>query len=111
MDRNRSVKDHGYPEKEKKNKCRPADKKAAYQKEKNRWTESEQDGILCVRRTLGDEALLVVHTFESGANPPVSAWTQGYREIKRFGSPLDGELRGAVIWCRKEDAGEDLMGG
>ncbi len=62
---------------------------------------SSPKGYQIVRRTLGDEALLVVHTFEGGANPPVPAWTQGYQEIKRFGSPLDGALRGAVIWCRK----------
>ena len=62
---------------------------------------SSPKGYQIVRRTLGDEALLVVHTFEGGANPPVSTWMQGYQEIKRFGSPLDGDLRGAVIWCRK----------
>jgi alpha-galactosidase len=58
-------------------------------------------GYQIVRRTLGDEALLIVHTFEGGANPPVSEWMAGYKVIKRFGSPLDGELRGSVIWCRK----------
>ena len=62
---------------------------------------SKPQGYQIVRRTLGDEALLIVHTYEGGANPPISAWMAGYREIKRFGSPLDGELRGAVIWCRK----------
>ena len=62
---------------------------------------SSPKGYQIVRRTLGDEALLVVHTFEGGANPPVQKWTKGYQEIKRFGSPLDGDLRGAVIWCRK----------
>ena len=62
---------------------------------------SKPKGFQIVRRTLGDEALLVVHTYAGGANPPVSKWMAGYREIKRFGSPLDGELRGAVIWCRK----------
>ena len=35
-------------------------------------------------------------------NPPVAKWMAGYREVSRFGSPLDGELRGAVILCRKE---------
>jgi len=45
--------------------------------------------------------LFIVHTYAGGANPPVSKWMAGYKEIKRFGSPLDGELRGAVIWCRK----------
>ncbi len=58
-------------------------------------------GYQIVRRTLGDEALLIVHTFEGGANPPVSEWMAGYKVIKCFGSPLDGELRGSVIWCRK----------
>ncbi len=62
---------------------------------------SRPKGYQIVRRTLGDEALLIVHTFEGGANPPVSEWMAGYKVIKRFGSPLDGELRGSVIWCRK----------
>ena len=62
---------------------------------------SRPEGYQIVRRILGDEALLVVHTFEGGANPPISAFMEGYREIRRFGSPLDGVLRGAVIWCRK----------
>ena len=55
---------------------------------------SQPRGYQIVRRTLGDEALLIVHTYEGGGNPPVSAWMAGYREIRRFGSPLDGALRG-----------------
>ena len=62
---------------------------------------SSPKGYQIVRRTLGDEALFIIHTYAGGANPPVSKWMAGYREIKRFGSLLDGELRGAVIWCRK----------
>ena len=62
---------------------------------------SKPKGYQIVRRTLGEEALVVVHTFEGVSNPPISKWVMGYREIKRFGSPLDGELRGMVIWCRK----------
>ncbi len=62
---------------------------------------SRPKGFQIVRRTLGDEALLIVHTYEGGANPPLAKWMAGYREVRRFGSPLDGELRGAVIWCRK----------
>ena len=47
------------------------------------------------------EALLIAHTYAGGENPPVAKWMDGYREIRRFGSPLDGALRGAVIWCRR----------
>jgi alpha-galactosidase len=63
---------------------------------------SAPEGWQIVRRVLGDEALLVVHTYAGGANPPVEKYMSGYREIVRFGSPLDGELRGAVLWLRRE---------
>ena len=62
---------------------------------------SQPEGYQIVRRTLGDEALLIAHTYAGGENPPVAKWMDGYREIRRFGSPLDGALRGAVIWCRR----------
>ncbi len=62
---------------------------------------SQPEGYQIVRRTLGDEALLIAHTYAGGENPPVEKWMDGYREIRRFGSPLDGALRGAVIWCRR----------
>ncbi len=62
---------------------------------------SKPEGYQIVRRILGDEALLVVHTYENGANPPIGKWMKGYEQIRYFGSPLDNALRGAVIWCRK----------
>ena len=62
---------------------------------------SRPRGYQIVRRTLGDEALLVIHTFEDGANPPEEKWTEGYETVRRFGSPLDGDFRGAVLWCRR----------
>ena len=64
---------------------------------------SKPAGYQAVRRVLGNEALLVLHTFKDGANPPVGAWTEGYSIIKRFGSSLDGDFRGEVLWCRKDD--------
>jgi len=63
---------------------------------------SRPAGYQVVRRVLGGEALLVVHTFENGANPPVTAYMKGYKAVKSFGSSLDGDFRGQVILCRKE---------
>ena len=64
---------------------------------------SRPEGYQAVRRVLGNEALLVIHTFKDGANPPTDAWTKGYSVIKRFGSTLDDDFRGEVLWCRKEN--------
>lgn len=64
---------------------------------------SKPAGYQVVRRVLGNEALLVLHTFKDGANPPMDVWTEGYSVIKRFGSALDGDFRGEVLWCRKDD--------
>lgn len=63
---------------------------------------SRPEGYQIVRRVLGSEALLIVHTYAGGANPPTERWTEGCRVVKHFGSPLDGELRGAVLWLRRE---------
>ena len=62
---------------------------------------SKPVGYQMVRRVLGEEALIVVHTFEGGANPPLEALTEGYREVRRFGSALDGDFRGAALLMRK----------
>ena len=59
------------------------------------------EGYQAVRRVLGDEMMLVIHTFENGANPPVNRLMDGWSEITRFGSALDGDFRGAVIHCRR----------
>ncbi|MCR5557083.1 MAG: alpha-galactosidase [Butyrivibrio sp.] len=59
-------------------------------------------GYQIVRRSLGDEELLVVHTFEGGANPPIERFLEGREVVEAFGSELDGDFRGRVIHVRKK---------
>ena len=48
-------------------------------------------------RTLGNEALLIVHTFEEGANPPVEDLLKDWKIKESFGSELNGNFRGKVF--------------
>lgn len=58
-------------------------------------------GYQAVRRVLGDEALVVAHTFGGNDAPAMERLMEGYREVQRFGSALDGEFRGQVsLWRR-----------
>ena len=54
-------------------------------------------GYQAVLRTLKDEALLIVHTFEDGANPPIDDLLKGWTVKESFGSELDGDFRGKVF--------------
>lgn len=59
-----------------------------------------------VRRTLGDRALLVVHTFAGGANPPWQSLAAGYAVEARYGDALDGDFQaGAFLLkrCSRDD--------
>ncbi len=58
-------------------------------------------GFQAVLRECDNEALLVVHTFEGGANPPVDALLGGYTVIEEFGSALDGDFRGRAYLLKK----------
>lgn len=58
-------------------------------------------GYQIVLRTLGDEALLIVHTFKDGANPPVDAILKDYHIVEAFGSALDGDFRGKAYLLRR----------
>ena len=58
-------------------------------------------GYQAVLRELDDEALLVVHTFRDGANPPIEKYLNGYRIAAEFGSPLDGDFRGRAFLLTK----------
>lgn len=58
-------------------------------------------GWQAVLRTLGDRALLVVHTFAQGANPPVREFTAGYYVEQSFGSTLDGDFQGCAMLLRR----------
>ncbi|MBO4399207.1 MAG: alpha-galactosidase [Lachnospiraceae bacterium] len=59
-------------------------------------------GYQAVLRTYGDEALLIVHTLEKGANPPIGDILNGYDVIKAYGSELDADFRGKAFLLRKK---------
>lgn len=63
------------------------------------------EGYQAVLRTLGDEALLVVHTFAGGANPPIADLLEGYETAEKFGGELDGDFQGAVFHLRRRQGG------
>ena len=58
-------------------------------------------GYQAVLRVLNDEALLVVHTFENGADPAIENYLDGYKVIDTFGSELDGDFRGKSFYLKK----------
>ncbi len=58
-------------------------------------------GRQIVLRTLGDEALLIVHTFENGADPDLSDILRDYQITETFGSELDGDFRGKAFLLHK----------
>ena len=57
---------------------------------------SDPEGYQIVLREFNGKALLVVHTFKGGANPPVEKYLDGHTVIKSFGSELNGDFRGKV---------------
>ena len=54
-------------------------------------------GYQAVLRECGEEALLIVHTFEGGANPPLAKYLKGYQVKEEFGSSLDRDFRGKAF--------------
>lgn len=58
-------------------------------------------GYQAVIREYEDEALMVVHTFENGANPDIDKYLSGYNIIDTFGSELDGDFRGKAFFLRR----------
>ena len=54
-------------------------------------------GYQAVLRELGNEALLIVHTFEDGANPPIDDLLKGWNIKESIGSELNGSFRGKVF--------------
>lgn len=62
---------------------------------------SDPCGYQAVLREYGDEALLIVHTFKNGANPPIEDQLIGYNIVKIFGSDLDGDFRGRAYLLKK----------
>ncbi len=63
---------------------------------------SRPEGYQLVLRELGDEALFIVHTFDSGANPPIDAVLDRYIITDSFGSELDGDYRGKAFILKKK---------
>lgn len=59
-------------------------------------------GYQIVVREYNDTALMIVHTFEDGKNPPVEKYLSGYEINEEFGSPLDGDFRGKVFLLTKK---------
>jgi Alpha-galactosidase len=59
-------------------------------------------GYQAVLRTLGERALLLVHTLEGGANPPIDDLLVGYGIEETYGSALDADFRGKAFLLRKQ---------
>jgi alpha-galactosidase len=62
---------------------------------------NDPTGYQIVLRELGDKALMIVHTFKDGANPPIDKYLDDYKIAKAFGSDLDGEFRGKAYLLEK----------
>lgn len=59
-------------------------------------------GYQRVLRTLGSEALLVVHTFENGGDPPLKDILDKYLIADSFGSELTADFRGKVFLLKEK---------
>ncbi len=59
-------------------------------------------GYQAVLRTYGGKALLVVHTFENGANPPVDDLLSGMKIIGEYGDDLAGDFRAKAYLLEAE---------
>ena len=62
---------------------------------------SNPEGYQAVLREYNNEALLIVHTFKNGANPPIDDLLNGWKIKETFGSELDGEFRGKLFVLNK----------
>ena len=63
---------------------------------------SNPKGYQIVVRELGDEALLVAHTFGYFADIPIEEHLFGYKILKEFGSDLNGDFKGKAFLLKKE---------
>ena len=61
---------------------------------------SKPEGYQAVLRTLGDEALFLVHTFAGGENPPISDILADYDVVDSYGSELNAAGRGVAMLLR-----------
>ena len=62
---------------------------------------NDPEGYQIVLRQTENEAILIVHTFKNGANPPVEKHFENWKIQKEFGSSLDGDFRGRCYYLRK----------
>ena len=53
----------------------------------------QPEGYQAVLRKYGNRAILVVHTFENGANPPIDDLLHGMNIVEAWGSELSGDFR------------------
>lgn len=60
------------------------------------------EGYQAVLRRLGDNSLLVVHTFENGADPDIGDLLQGCRILEGWGSDLTGDFRARAFLLKEE---------
>jgi len=64
---------------------------------------SKPEGYQAVLREYENEALLIVHTFENGANPDIDDLLSGWKIKETFGSELDGDFRAKLFVLEKAD--------
>lgn len=58
-------------------------------------------GYQAVVREYGSKALLIVHTFENGANPDVEKYLAGYEIVDSFGSELNKDFQAKAFVLEK----------
>ena len=62
---------------------------------------SDPEGYQAVLREYNGEALLIVHTFKNGANPPIESILSDWKIKEEFGSDLSADFRGKVFVLKK----------
>lgn len=62
---------------------------------------NDPEGYQIVLRKHEDKALMIVHTFKNGANPPVNKYLDGWKIEKEFGSSIDSDFRGKAYLLKK----------
>ena len=62
---------------------------------------NDPTGYQIVLRELGDNALMIVHTFKDGANPPIEKYLKNWQITKTFGSDLDSDFRGKAFLLKR----------
>ena len=64
---------------------------------------NDPEGYQIVLRQTEKDALLVVHTFKNGVNPPYERILQDWKIKKEFGSSLDCDFRGKAFLLEKNN--------